>query len=338
MADESSDVGFSDAELEQAKNYLDLAGAINFRLKKEVESREELIKTNDKQIKKYELNIKECLATNKSHNETITDLQKQLEAVPPSTYTLDSARAEIARCKALPWISSFALTRDHWLSITTVPGVLKTKFYQGLAYHASHRTEELLSVPVTLPLPTYTIEIDLSNFLRGEAWTRNQAVLRMGLAIRAECSTFISDMGWNHEPHAHWATNESGRSAGQLGDVCLGDYTANLHVASNRGLYEFLNELAMYLQTAGWSQAYRPKLTWACYLGNPTYNRYLIRQVESQEALDAIADKNRADLPGFLKKNGLSMHEYLYGSAVEGGDIGEPIADDTENHLFDEDE
>lgn len=322
----SVDLGFSDKEMTELATFLDVSNSSAAKLRKKIKLVESRLREDVRSIETYTTYVKDYTENKIEREKELATAREKLAALPQSTYTVETAREEIKRCRELPWIASINIS-NGWLTITTVPGVLQTTFYQRLAYFEGHRTEELLEAPITLPLPTYTLVICLENFQNQASWTRNGNALRLGLAIPSEASVFLPSMGWNHEPHAHWATNEQGRRAGETGDVCLGDYDSNMTAASKRGLYDFLNELAVYLQTSGWQSAYRNKLSWAALLGNPTYNRYLTREVESRKELDQIVEKNRGSLQPFLKKYGLTMNEYLYGSvgsdetAVEDGII-----------------
>lgn len=243
----------------------------------------------------------------KSKADTIK-MQAEFDAMPEAGMTIEEARELLLKISNLPWIEKIELDANM-LTLFTRDGVLKTNFYNRMVIGDGNRANELLETPVLLPLPKYEIKLDLRNM--GSTWAVN-AALSIHLANPIDYSDFQAEEGgWIHEPRAHWGCNNNDAGWGTL---CLGDYDNMLFKASKQGLYELLIELAIYLQNSGWSSAYVNKVAWATLLGNPVYNKHLLRGFAPGETVDGILQDTRKRLAEFLKANNLTSNMYHYGS------------------------
>ncbi len=283
------------------------------------------IETNTRRAREYEASIEAMKLDIVAYKNKAEKASKQVEGMPPSKFTEDDFVALLDKVAALPWVAQAELKKTT-LYLTTRPGVLKTDFYRRMVIGGGHRAPEVLPTILTLPLPVYTLGINLANM--GGTWARRPEYLSIKLenqSVYHDADSFAADEGgWVHEPRAHWGSNDRGYG---IGDLCLGDYETVLINAGKEGLLPFLEALVIYLQSSGWAHAYLNKLAWAVQLGNPTYNKQLLRPFKRSETADSIVAKTRAELPTFLKANNLTMGKYEYGSDTsDSGD--EPMDDD----------
>lgn len=321
----------SDAELERVLPHMNSTTRKRVVIECEVTSLKHNIKAHENNIKASKASIISSEKTIEEDKKMLEKSEKALKEVPNEAYALDELKAEIRQVAELEWVQTVHL-KEGYLYITTKPGVLQTEFYERMAYYSGYRTTELLEEPLTLPLPTYSIRINLVNM--GNAWTRSNA-LNMQLATPAETQMYNNgkSAGLSHQPFAHWATNESPYAWGSL---CLGDYDHNLIEAGKRGLIEFMSELAVFLQSSGWSSAYRNKLVWAATLGFAPYEKFLLRAAEGRDDLTRISSERRSGLAAWLKKHGVSINRFMYGSDAGGTDMSEMPVDALERELVEQ--
>lgn len=283
--------------------------------KESIVAYEASIASMESDIERYKKNIEVS-------KKEATKVEKKLSTLPESGYGLDQLREELSKVAQLAWIQT-AFIKDTKLYLTTRPGILKTTFNERIVYKGGSRAAELLPEPLSLPLPTYEIVINLAN-MGGGRWALQPSCLGIKLAMASEYQSFIGqNVGWNPEPHAHWAHN----AGSSWGGLCLGSYDNILRDAGVEGLDALLTAIVEFLQLSGWASAYRPKLSWAVMLGNPIYNQYLTREAEEGENLADVQKKNRDSLPAFLEENNITLNEYTYGAPAD-EEIGEIYPED----------
>lgn len=303
-------LSISESEYQNTIGYLDRGARKRSDFENNINRNVQHCRTIEQQI----VSLQDDLRRRKQDTKKLTE---QLAELPPSTFTIDDFKSLIAKIAALPWVASVGMANGY-LVVGTRQGVLKTDFYNRMVIGNRDRVVELLPEILTLPLPTYELRINLANM--GSTWARQENNLAIRMSDPLEWNSFAASGGsWVHEPHSHWATN---RHCEQWADLCLGDYESVLIKAGKEGLMEFLQELVIYLQSSGWSGAYRNKMAWAILLGNPLYNKHLLRDFVAGETIDEITTATRTSMDEWLKKNNLTSHEYYYGSrpAYEHGD------------------
>lgn len=310
---EEAEVFVSDADLQTILPFLDKNARIRSNIERTVRDLESSLRTSTITIRNAEATIESNKRVTVRLERDLETHKKKLSETPEAEGGIEELKEELAAATRLPWVSSLHVSTTN-LYITTRTGVLKTDFYERVAYRNGSRTTELLPEPLSLPLPTYEIIINLGNM--GNSWAVN-ANLQVRLAVKTESQFFAAnDSGWSHQVQAHWASNERSASY-DWAPLCLGDYDAVLMEASKRGIVELLSELAVFLQTSGWSSAYRPRLTWAAIMGNPVYNQHLLRKLVGDEQVEQVQAKHREEVPDWLKKHGVSMSQFTYGSGID---------------------
>lgn len=262
------------------------------------------------------------------NKEVIVAKEKELAAFPDSKLSIDAMKQQLEQITKLPWVESVLLKDSgHSIIVRTRENVLKTTFHNRMVYQKGQRALELLDKPLVLPMPQYEIHVRLQNM--GHSWDRNN-----NLSIRIpDISGFVfmpdvNDIGWNQVVHGHWAAGDNGRMAahreGDWGALCLNHYADSFEKSGKHSIIELLNEIVVYLQNAGWANAYRNKMEWAITLGCQTYITKLTRPLLQNESFEMIQEDTRVRLPAYLKEAGISQHEYQYGAPAEGEQIQTP--------------
>lgn len=253
----------------------------------------------------------------------------ELAVMPDAMLSLEGARSMFETIAKLPWVGEVKLINGD-LIITTRSGVLQTTFYDRVAYSGGRHQVELLEAPLVLPMPTYQLYLRLSAMGQPGAWDRSSA-LQIRLA-EPRSLAFMPDaraFGMSQAGYAHWATYEQpvmgpkGPAEAVWGDLCLNRYREVFDKTNKAGLLDFLNEVVIFLQGAGWANAYRPKLTWAITLGFQPYTDNLTRPLLASESFEGIQSDRRQRMTAFLVANGLTQHMYDYGSMADGEDAVE---------------
>lgn len=297
---EPAELKYTDRSIERMLRYLDTKHAARISLEESITHRKDWIARRE--------------ADNAREQAEMDKEEKRLAALPSEgeRLTQETAMELLSQAAKLPWIQEIEATDGEYIVITTRPGVLKTRFFERIAYWRGYRQQEMLDEPVYLPLPQYRIMIN-SHYLGADSWSNNGEAISISLADGDEVGDFAgTHTGWHQETRAHWASHAE--DEGDWSDLCLGGYGDVYTKAAQEGLIELLNTVAMFLQSAGWSGAYLPKISWAIQLGKKEYNAALLREVENQEALEPIREQYRKDLAEAPKKFGVSLNEILYGS------------------------
>lgn len=276
--------------------------------------------TNDKaSIRRWKEQITALSTAIKNSEVSMKAQSESLKAMPKSEVDGENVKAQLEKVAKLPWIAKMKL-EGTGLLITTREGALKTTFYKRIVYQQGSRIEELLPAPLTLPLPTYEIYLDLKNM--GRNWDRSNN-LELRLADPKSLLFHVEESGAVQNAQAHWATSSGGWSAkvpereASWSGLCLSQYASILEAAGKKSIADLLNEVAMYLQNSGWAHAYRQKMDWVMTLGYGPYSTYLLRPLLPSETFASIQEDMRRRLPEFLSKNGLTQHMIDYGSFKE---------------------
>lgn len=304
----------SENAVEKALDSFDANSKARSEYKRKIVREKRQIRAAKETISSYSRSIK-------AGEEVLKKWKTELAALPESTMTVDEVKALFGKIAGLPWVAKVKVGEDG-VVITTATEALKTVFHRRIVYKNGERAHELLQSPLTLPMPTYNIFVKLTNL--GNSFHRSS-----GLAIQlAEPETLKShpdpdQLGLQQAGRAHWASNETRGFTGdstdvRWGELCLSDYDTMLHSAGKTGIIELLNEIVMFLQGAGWAHAYRSKLEWAATLGFYPYFTNLLRPMNVSETYQSIQADTRRRLPEYLKQNGLTQHEYDFGSLPNG--------------------
>lgn len=299
--------------LETTLRYLDPIAAKHYDLSAGITAYKNNIKAQKSELTRGAKRLSE-------YEERREQMEKELSELPPSKYSKDNVEELLDGVVSLPWVQELQLNGEY-IVLTTKVDALKTVFYNRLAYGSGERVLELLDKPLLLPMPQYDIALKLSNI--GGDWDRNNS-LRVRLHDPKALKFYApkNELGLVPEGYAHWATSENpwfymnanGAAEATWANLCLNEYARVLRGAAKTSLVDMFNEVVTYLQSAGWASAYRPKITWAVLLGYQPYYEQLLRPMMSFESVDSIQKSNRERLPKFLEDNGLSQHEYEYGS------------------------
>lgn len=315
----------TEADYEGSLQYLDAGERKRETIKKSITRHKRNITNNENYVTHYQTELEKS-------KEALAKEEKALADIPENKFGVEGFKAVIDKVASLPWIGNVVLKGTE-LTVTTVPGVLKTDFYERMVLGDGSRCTELLPEVLTLPLPSYEIRLALTNM--GGTWANNNA-LSIKLAMPSEYSSFTElSCSWSHEPHAHWGSHDN---RGGWATLCLGDYDRSLTAAGKEGIVELLSELAIYLQQSGWASAYRNKLAWSILLGNPVYNKYLTRGFNKGETIEEIQKAKRDNLQEWLKKNNLTHNQLQYGSLSTDDDDRACYDCDCEIDGYDEDE
>lgn len=245
----------------------------------------------------------------------------ELAAMPVATMTVEDVKKQFDGIIKLPWVEKVVLLDGIVLLIDVRPGVLKTTFYDRVVYKGGQRVNELLHRPLSLPMPTYQIQVNVQNM--GNSWHRNPSLsIRLKDPKTLKFNHPPNELGLTQAASAHWATHENqwheGRGEAEWSDLCLEDYRGILVDAAKEGLPDLLNAVAVFLQESGWARAYRTKIAWFSTLGFEPYYVQLIRPLQEGETFEQIQASNRNRMSSFLQENGLTQHIYDYGSPAEG--------------------
>ena len=285
-------VSFSDSDIAMLAGYFSTANDTD-RMKKQerITSLSENMRDDENRIDqlrqdidKYERNIQE-------YSDERATLERELQDIPPTALiSPDYVTADIARAAALPFIKSLKIenatidgTPLTFIVAETRAGSLQTTLEKKFS-----RSDRWYKVkPYRIPLPTYTIRIGT---LLHKTHAQNDKALAIALADPADTANYFSNGRYSHELHPHWGTRSA--NVGEYKPVCLGEYESEVSSAFRKSIADGLTSLAVYLQTAGTTNAYvsSGREVWALWLGKKEINALLIPSATESKKLEATGD------------------------------------------------
>lgn len=318
--------------LEKSIRFLDLNEKRRYELLETTKRLKRSVRDYKNEITKYSKIIRDFM--NKIKLSTT-----ELENLGESSTTIETVREQINSIGKLQWVSKVTLSEDGTsILLKTRPGILKTVFHKRIVYKDGARIEELLTSPLVLPLPNYEIIVQLAAL--GGSFDRNNSLsVRL---IDTDVLKFMPDpnqLGWVMSANAHWASGESSFTLGmngvegKWGALCLRDYASDLQESGKKGIIDLLNDTVMFLQNAGWANAYRPKLQWAVTLGFQPYYDNLVRPLLDSETFEQIKTSTRERLSKYLEENNMTEHMYYFGADAENSTQRNQI-EDTFNRMI----
>ena len=233
-------------------------------------------------ISQYENDIESCQNSLDSLTEDRDTVQEKLDGlVPPTPPTGEEIAEDVTRLASLPWIETVEI-REGNAYVRTRRDVLTWTAKEG---YDENREETDLEKPITLPLPQYVIRVRMVGNSGQFANDAGNLGIMLADPEKDACEFACGDEH-SYEPHAHWASE--GRGLNAYEKLCLGEYESDVCGGFRKGLSYGLEALAIYLQTSGSRHAYRSKLRWSQWLGNPVYNKALGYETEEYPAKKMI--------------------------------------------------
>lgn len=246
-------------------------------------------------VEHYERRQKDEARNAKISMEELTKVEAKIAALgEPVKHSEKEATAILDAIAALPWVKDIDINEPNpgWIQVRTRPNSLFTTFAERWVVRKDAGVGYLESMkPKKLPLPPYKIALNLEDLkayiTNGGSLCKNNTKFLVKLTYVTSSEDMAPEMAniFGFEPHAHFASNDS---RGEYGQICLGEYAKEINIAFTKGLVEGFEAFAAYLQQAGSVQAYRTKRNWIAMLGNPLYNKELIREEKEGDDEETI--------------------------------------------------
>lgn len=268
---EAKPVEVTERLVELARSHFALFDNEEYKYKKdEIASYKAAISFDKKKID----DIKKFTADKKLN---LARLMKEVAVMKKKERPDDELQSDVEKLSKLRWIERVELKGKNVL-ITTKRGELRREWEEktvitlkenGKLKSGELRTEKL-DKPKTLPLPPYVIKIPLSS--RGSGVT-----IKLAEPDVDACEPLTEPYKSTDQRQAYFAAYGS---YNEFTFFCVAAWSSEFDSFYKKGLTDFANFLAMFLQSANYAADRMPPNRWIIFMGSPLYNKELITVIK----------------------------------------------------------